>query len=307
MSMRLYFQRAFLDLWRNRFLTVITVVTIALSVLIASTSALFFINAGNALNLWKNEIRMMVYIKSGVKASDLQKTRRQLQEIDAVREAVFISSQEALERLKRQMPGNADLIDSLPENPLPDAFEIVIDPAFSTGSQLAEVAGRIGAMGSVDEVEYGQQWIQRIANVVYLFSLVGYAIAALFFLATTFIVANTIRLVLYSRREEMEIMRLVGATDWFIKTPFYLQGVMQGGLGAGVGLGVLYAVYHVLVTRYAPAMIGGLFTFDFLSPRLCAALVGGGVAVGWLGCFASLKQFIHRAVKPLPSGGGYKA
>lgn len=273
-------------------MTTITVITIALSVLIASTSALFFINAGNALNLWKKEIRMMVYLKPGTEQTDLEESQRRLQQIGAVSEAIFISSREALQRLKEQMPGNADLIDSLPANPLPDAFEIVIDPAFSTGTQLVGVAESISAIDTVDEVEYGRQWIQRFANVVYLFSIAGYIVAALFFLATAFIVANTIRLVLYSRREEMEIMRLVGATDEFIKTPYYLQGILQGGLGAGIGLGALYAVYHVLVTRYAPALIGGLFAFNFLSLRLCAALVGGGVAVGLLGCFTSLKQFM---------------
>jgi len=290
--MRRYFQRALKDLWDNRFLTTITVMTIALSVLIAATFALFFINAGSALNLWKKEIRMMAYLKPDAAAVDAQATRQQLQQIGAIREMIFVSKQDALERLKRQMPGNADLIDSLAVNPLPDAFEIVIDPAFSTGPQLAGVADSIGAIDTVAEVEYGQQWIQRFANVIYLFSLVGYAIGALFFLATAFIVANTIRLVLYSRREEMDIMRLVGATDGFIKIPYYLQGMMQGGLGAGIGLGLLYAAFHVLVTRYAPTMTGGLFTFNFLAPRLCAALIGGGIVVGWLGCFASLKQFM---------------
>jgi cell division transport system permease protein len=90
----------------------------------------------------------------------------------------------------------------------------------------------------------------------------------------------------------MDIMRLVGATDGYIKIPYYLQGMMQGGLGAGIGLGLLYAAFHVLVTRYAPTMTGGLFTFNFLAPRLSAALIGGGIVVGWLGCFASLKQFM---------------
>jgi len=144
----------------------------------------------------------------------------------------------------------------------------------------------------VAEVEYGRQWIQRFTNVIHLFSLAGYAIGTLFFMATIFIVANTIRLVLYSRRDEIEIMRLVGATDRFIKIPFYLEGMIQGGAGTVIGLGILYLGYLTLSSRFEPGIVGGVLQLRFFSASICAAIVLGGTIIGWMGCWVSLKQFM---------------
>jgi cell division transport system permease protein len=290
--MKRFYQRAIKDIRENRFLTVISVITIALSILIASSFALFFVNAGDVLSLWQKGIRMMIYLKPGTSEAARLDTKYRLESIAGIEAAVYISKAEAMQRLKNQMQGHAALLENLKENPLPDAFEITLRPEARNSDDLRKLAEQIQALPGVAEVEYGQQWIQRFTNVINLFSLAGYAIGGLFFMATVFIVANTIRLVLYSRRDEIEIMRLVGATDRFIKIPFYLQGMIQGGTGTFIGLGLLYLGYFTLSSRFEPNMSGGLLTMHFFSAGTCSATVMGGMIIGWLGCWVSLKQFL---------------
>lgn len=290
--MRRFGQRAIKDILENQFLTVISVITIALSILIASSFALFFVNAGDVLSLWQKGIRMMIYLKPDTTEAARLDTKFRLQSIAGVLEAVYISRDEAMQRLRNQMQHHSALLENLETNPLPDAFEITLQPEARNSDDLRFLAERIRALPGVAEVEYGQQWIQRFTSMIDLFSLAGYAIGGLFFMATVFIVANTIRLVLYSRRDEIEIMRLVGATDRFIKIPFYLEGMIQGGAGTIIGLGSLYVGYLSLSRHFEPSIAGGLLSVRFFSASACAALVSGGVLIGWLGCWVSLKQFL---------------
>jgi cell division transport system permease protein len=130
--MKRYYQRAIKDILDNRFLAVVTLVTIALSILIASSFALFFINAGDLVNVWQKGIRMMVYLKDSTTESGRLDTKFRLQSIAGVKAAVFISRDEALKRLKTQMQHHAALLDNLKENPLPDAFEITLQASART-------------------------------------------------------------------------------------------------------------------------------------------------------------------------------
>lgn len=290
--MKRFYQRAIKDILENRFLTAVSVITISLSIMIAAAFALFFINAGDILNLWQKGIRMMVYLKPDTSEAGRLDTKYRLQSIAGVQEARFISRQEAIEKLKTQMQNHASLLDNLKDNPLPDAFEVYLESSARNSDELAFLSERIAALPTVDEVEYGQQWIHRFTNIINLFRLAGYGIGALFFLATVFIVANTIRLVLYSRRAEIEIMRLVGATDRFIKIPFYLQGMIQGGLGTLIGLAVLFVGYISLTSHFSNNLSTGLISIRFFSETICAVILLGGIIVGWLGCWVSLKQFM---------------
>ncbi len=290
--MKRFIQRAIKDILENRFLTAVTVITIALAIMIAAAFALFFINAGDILNLWQKGIRMMVYLKADTSEAGRLDTKYRLQSIAGVKEARFISKEEALKKLQDQMQQHTALLENLKNNPLPEAFEVFLERSSRDSAELAFLAERIEALPSVAEVEYGQQWIRRFTNIIHLFRLAGYGIGALFFLATVFIVANTIRLVLYSRRDEIEIMRLVGATDRFIKIPFYLEGMMQGGFGTLLGLVVLFGGYFSLITHFEQNVSSELIAIRFFSLAMCAAIILGGVGVGWLGCWVSLKQFM---------------
>lgn len=290
--MTLYFQRAIKDILENRFLNAVTIITIALSVLIVSSFGLFFLNAQDMFNAWKKGVRIMVYLEPGTSEAQRLDTRYRLQTIAGIQSIRYISKEEALSLMKTRMQRQTSLLENLRENPLPDAFEVTLVTASNSPEKIEFLAQRIEGLPSVAEVEYGQQWIERFANFFNLFKLAGYGMGALFFMATVFIAANTIRLVLYSRREEIQIMRLVGATDSFIKLPFYLEGLLQGLFGALVGLGVLYAAFSAIGTQFEQTLSAEMVVIRFFSLGICAAVVGCGMATGLLGSFFSLKQFM---------------
>ena len=290
--MMLFFKRAIDDIFQNRFLNVVTIITISLAILIASAFILFFVNTSEIINSWKRGLRIMAYLKPHIHNADLTNLERTIQSLDGVHTLRFISKQEALERLKAQMKHQSSLFDNLSDNPLPDSFEIRMTASAGSWQKIESLAAQIQSLALIEEVEYGRRWIGRFVRIISLFRLAGYAMGGLFFMATVFIVANTIRLVIYSRHEEVEIMRLVGATDRFIKMPFYIEGLIQGGLGALIGLVMLFISFFFLSANIEQGVSPGLFRLQFLSPATIGGILLGSMLVGWLGCYISLKQFL---------------
>ena len=288
----LFFKRAIEDFRNNRLLNIITLLTISLSILIVSAFILFFINTNEIMNFWKKGLRVMAYLKPELAGSPMPDLTRRIQNISGVETVRFISKKEAFDQLKAQMRRQASLFDNLGENPLPDAYEIRMNAATQTWDKVENLAAEIEALEEVQEVEYGQRWLGRYTHIFNLFKLTGYAMCGIFFMAAVFIVANTIRLVIYSRRDEIEIMRLVGAAERFIKVPFYFQGLLQGALGAGIGLAILFFAYLAIVSNIEQGWFSGLFQIRFLSPLMSGAIILLSMLVGWFGSYLSLKQYL---------------
>lgn len=288
----LFFKRAIDDIFKNGFLNLITVITISLSILITSAFILFFLNTSEIINSWKKGLRIMAYLKPGADNTELAYLKQAIQSLDGVQTLRYIPKEEAFSQLKTQMKHQASLLENLPENPLPDSFEIRMTAAIGSWQKIDSLATQIEMLTQVKEVEYGQRWVGRFIHLFTLFRLAGYAMGGLFFMAAIFIVANTIRLVIYSRREEVDIMRLVGATDNFIKIPFYIVGLIQGALGAVIGLGMLYFAFYFISANVDQDFMPDLISLNFLPPTILGGILLGSMLIGWLGCFISLKQFL---------------
>ena len=244
------------------------------------------------MDFWKKGLRIMVYVKPDVLPSEMPDVGRQIKSLEGIKDIRFISKEAALRQLKSQMKRQASLFENLDKNPLPDAFEAQLDDRFQGWDKLEALATQIETLDAVQEVEYGQQWVGRFKQVFNLFTLAAYTMCGIFFMATVFIVANTIRLVIYSRRDEIEIMRLVGAAEHFIKIPFYFQGLMQGAAGAVIGLVILLAAYWYMASNIEPGSFSGLFSIRFLSPLMVGLIILLSMLVGWFGSYISLKQYL---------------
>lgn len=292
--MPIYLKRAIQDILKNRYLNTITVITIALSVLIVSAFAIFFLNAGDLIHTWKKGIRIMLYLEPGIQENELMHLKHSLTRMPGVLNARFISKDEALLIIKAQMKGQASLFEGLKENPLPDAFEIRLSPAIHAETDMENLVRRIQSLPSVNEIEYGQKWFRQFTSFFNLFRLAGYGLGGLFFMATVFIVANTVRLLLYSRQEEVEIMRLVGATDRFITAPFYIEGIIQGLLGGIVGLSALYMAFIIVSSRVGQGLSPSVLNIRFFPLEIILGIIACSMFIGWLGCFLSLKQFLKK-------------
>ena len=290
--MNIFVKRAIQDIRQNRFLNAVTIITIALSILIVSAFALFFINTHDLMNAWKRGLRIMAYLKPNTLQTEIPELKNKIQTMFGVSDIRFISKKQALDQLKTQMKRQSSLLENLRENPLPDAFEIRMVASSQSWEKVEALSSKIQSLPQVDEVEYGQRWLERFTNIFDLFRLAGYALGGLFFMAAVFFVANTIRLVLYSRREEVEIMRLVGAADSFIKTPFYIEGIIQGALGGIIGLAALFVTFLLISSNVEQDFATGFFQIRFLPPSIFIAIIISSMLVGWLGCYLSLKQYL---------------
>ena len=288
----LFFKKALQDILSNRFLNSVTIVTIGLSILIVSSFALFFTNTNALLDFWRKGIRVLVYLEPQATESNRLDLRYQIQQMENVQEIHFISKETALKRLKDQMRNHSSLLENLKDNPLPDAFEIRIIDTSRELTKVTALADKIKSLSQVEEVEYGQHWVAKFSHIINIFRFIGYAMGGLFLFATLFIIANTIRLVLYSRKEEIEIMRLVGSNDRFIKTPFYIEGLILSALGGIVGLTALFAAYRFVLSKFHSSLSLGLLEIKFLSIEQFFLFIGGSMLVGWIGCYLSLKQFL---------------
>ena len=291
--MILNYKRAIQDIRDNFFLNAVTIITIALSILIVSAFALFFVNANEIVSSWKQGLRIMVYLKPDVPEKAIPEINSKIKGMYGIQRVNFISKKEAMSMLKEKMKRQSSLLSNLKQNPLPDAFEVRMVPSSQNREEIETLATRIESLPQVDEVEYGQSWLGRFTNIFNLFRLTGYALGGLFFMASVFIVANTTRLVLYSRREEVEIMRLVGAEDKFIKAPFYIQGLIQGILGGAIGLAALYITFLFVSSNVEQDFSYGLFHIRFFSPFVFLIILLCSMFVGWLGAYISLKQFTN--------------
>ena len=288
----LFIKKAFQDIIANRFLNTITIITIGLSVLIVSAFMLFFLNANSVLNSWKKGIRILVYLKAEADETSIALLRDKIQSMHGIQDIRLITKEDALAQLKAQMKHQSSLLEDLEDNPLPDAFEIRVAAKSHEMQEIGALAKIIKDLPLVDEVEYGQHWIGRFTNILNLFKFAGYTMGGLFIVATLLIIANTIRLVLYSRKEEVEIMRLVGATDRFIKMPFYIEGFILGAAGGFLGIIALFAAYEFILAKFQPNLSMALFNLKFLSIKHFFYIVFGSMSVGWTGCYLSLKQFL---------------
>ncbi len=287
-----YVKKALSDIRSNRFLNLITIMTISLTILVVSIFLLFFENASRVIESWNQGGRAMIYLNDDFTVERLDQVTARLNGLGSIDQITFISKDQALEKLKNDMASRTAFLKNLKTNPLPHALEIKIS-SYTSFEQVEALAEKIKAVEYVEDVEYGQGWLGKFLNIFNLFKMTGYAICSLFFLIALFITANTVRLALYSRRLEVEIMRLVGATETFIKAPFYVEGLLQGFLGGLLGLAILLAAYLMVASGIAQNLSSYVyFDIQFLSIKTVVIIIIGSTFLGWFGCYLSLKQIL---------------
>jgi len=272
------------------------VLLIALSLAALGGFWLFSLNLGRAIDQWRDRVRVVVYLKEEPPATKLGDLLRQIESVEGVQRVRYVSKGEALHSLKRALGAQADVTDQLPRNPLPASVEVTPDANTATPEGNRALVRRLAELPEIDEVQGGAQWIEGLAQFRHLFQLVGLGVGAVLGLAAILTVTTATTLVLHLRRDEMEIMRLVGAAESVIRLPRVLQGLAQGLLAATIALGVLEAVYAVAAPRLEPLLplTLGLQRAIFLSPpQMLVLMVGGGILGALGGLLARARRRPH--------------
>ncbi len=274
----------------------IAAATIGVCLLLAGAFALVVANMEAILARFGEELHVVAYLEPGLAQQKLDALMERALAEPGVETVEYVSAEEAAERFRRTQPERAVLLDGIEENPLPASVELRLAPDRRSAAAVRTVTAMLEALPGVAEIGSGNEWIEGYAQAVALIRSVGLAIGAVLALATLLIVANTIRLSIYARRDEIDILRLVGASRTYVAAPFLLEGLIEGLAGGAMGLVLLWSAWRGLspVLRGGLTLLIGDTTPEFLSASGCAWLVGAGALLGLAGSAAALLQSRER-------------
>jgi cell division transport system permease protein len=276
--------------WGSQLMTLLTV---SLSVLIF---AFFYLVYSNMLNLGDklgDDLSLVVYLEEEPGPELRQQLIRKIETFDKVEAIRFITRAQAYERFAKQLGENQDVLKDMPKNFLPPSIEVIPMKNLRSLNQVKLFSAYLARLPGTLKVQYGQDWVERFYYFTRLISIIVLLSGTLLILTTIFMVAYTIRLTILGRQDELELLKLVGATNNYIRTPFLLEGLFQGILGSSLGITSLYLLFQWIKLRFSGPGFLNLFEFSFFSPMISFGIVGVSVLLCTLGSYTTMQKFLR--------------
>lgn len=289
-NIRYFFKEAFTSLSRNRYLTVATISTMAVCILFLGVAVLLTINAGNFMNQLESDIEIIAYLDNTLTDDRIADLQEEIEQTEGVQKTVFVSKDEALQKIQGKFKDqDYDLEKTLGKNPLPNSYDIKVQ----NPQQIAQVAERIEQIDGIYKVNYGQGLVERLFQVTKWVRILSIVFMVALVLGAVFLIATTIRLAVFARRKEIYLMKLIGATDWFVRWPFFIEGVLMGLTGALIAIGILALGYSSLIDNMQTALFFiPLVSQSDMLVQLYLGLLGVGALLGVAGTYISLNRFL---------------
>jgi cell division transport system permease protein len=285
--MNLTLRESMLTFKRAPLLSALSVTTIAFSLFVLGLFGLVVVNLQEALRGVEERVEVVAYLLPG---APIEATAQALKDIEAfpeVQSATYVSEDDALARARAELVELRDVMQELERNPLPASIEVKLKPGFRDAGHVSAVAERLRGFGFVDDVRFGRDWVERLDRLRGVAAAVGIVVGAAFAVVAIIIIGTTIRMAVLQRSREIAIMRLVGATNGFVRRPFLLQGAIKGLLGGGVAVALSFVAYLV-INRYL------LLRSAFFSQEQAAAIVAFGALIGLFGSAMSVGRHLKR-------------
>lgn len=282
------FRRAFKGMREYRLLAVATVATVATVLLLTGTFVLILTSLSGLLDRWGKDVQVSCYLRDDVADVRVFELKAELEARPDVASVVYVSKDEALERFADAVDGLDRILADLDENPLPASLEIRLQAGFQEPAQVAAVAEQL-RRPEFEDLDYSREWVERYHTFLGMLRLSSVILGLLLLAAGVFLVSNTIRIAIYTRREELELVALVGGTRWFARLPLLVEGALQGTLGGLVALALLAGLHRYAFVQLQ-ASLGMLLPADalaFLPPGHSLLLIAAGAGVGLLGAWTS--------------------
>ena len=249
------------------------------------------LNMNRLAGMLESQVQISVYLEDHLTDREKRQIGYDIESLQGIDSVTYVDRETAKERLKDRLGDQKYLLDALSDdNPLPDAFEVTV----TTPSVVESAAGAIDSMQGVEEAKYGQDVVEHLFDITRLMRIFGFVLMGLLGGATLFIISNTIRLTVFARRKEIAIMKYVGATDWFIRWPFLLEGIVLGCIGGLIAAVALRSFYAAMAAK-----IYSTLAFFPLMPQypfmnyVTAAILLAGIVIGAIGSVISLKRFLR--------------
>lgn len=286
-----FIQEVFHSLRRNNWMTFASIGTVAVSLFVLGVFLILVLNMNRLAGMLESQVQISVYLEDHLTDREKRQIGYDIESLQGIDSVTYVDREKAKERLKDRLGDQKYLLDALSDdNPLPDAFEVTV----TMPSVVESAAGAIAAMQGVEEAKYGQDVVEHLFDITRLMRIFGFVLMGLLGGATLFIISNTIRLTVFARRKEIAIMKYVGATDWFIRWPFLLEGIVLGCIGGLIAAVALRSFYAAMAAK-----IYSTLAFFPLMPQypfmnyVTAAILLAGIVIGAIGSVISLKRFLR--------------
>ena len=283
-----FFAEAAASLWRGRRAAILSILTIAGGLFVLGFFLALNTNLQRVVGRWTASAELSVYLKDDATQSQLKSVDELIAKSGMAVRHEYVSKDQAAARFKQDFPDLAAAANQLESSPFPASFEVRLKPDVQeAGNAVDNLAASLSALNGVADVRYDRRWLTRLTGVVRMVRALGLAIVVLLAIASAVTVANVVRLATYARQDEIEIMELVGAPLAYVRGPFVVEGVLQGGVGAIVALLLLWAVFAAASARYGGLISEtiGLGAITFLPFQICLIIIVGGMLLGCAGGF----------------------
>jgi cell division transport system permease protein len=278
-------QEAFRTIRRHKGVTTISVIIMSLSLLMLAVFLLATDNLLMIIGQAEQEMKVYVYLEDGVGEDGMLKLHRELLSRDEVASVAYISREEALDEFRADLPvEDAEMLEALDTNPLPDSFWIGLKNDHRDRESMTSFAGEVSQMRGVEEVRYGKDFVEKFSSIIRGIYYVDIVVGFIVILSAIFIISNAVRLTVISRKKNIKVLKLVGATNRFITMPFIIEGAFQGGIAAVFSLALLYAL-TVISRRVVPDL-------SFFSVDKSAVYLLTCVLIGSIGSFTALRRYL---------------
>lgn len=293
--LRFFFEQAILGLWRSLGVTALAVVTIGIALGLLATFAVAVGNLGRVAERLGAEVEISAYLQRSVPQETAEMFAAEVRLWPEVAAARALTSTDAMLAFRESLAGDALILDGLPADVLPPSIEVRLAPKEWSVAEVRSFASQLASLEGVEDVRYGQEEIERVHALVGFARLAAGVIAVVLCLSVVLLVSNTIRLTVYARRDEIEIMSLIGATDAFVRAPFVIEGAIQGMLGGLFASGALVLLEEVLREgiRRGLSYAYGPIDLEFVPLAFLGGLLALGIVLGLIGSLLAVGKFVR--------------
>ena len=294
LSLHYVLARTIQDMRRNLVPDVATIGVITISVLIFSAFSLIAFNLASFLKIWEDKIEVIAYLKRKTPAHEVETLLNNIRQMGGVESVKYTSSSDAMAFMEARLGGQKNLLEGIQPTVLPPSLEVQLRKEYRNAMRIGDVVSQLKQLPQIEEIQYGQEWVEIFSSLVHILRLTQWFLGGLLLVAMAFIISNTLQLTISSRQEEIEIMQLVGASPSFVRIPFYVEGMIQGFLGAGLALLILFGLQRI-VLLYLPLSMKDWFIkipILFLPLGTLLGILVGGMVLGFLGSFMASMRFL---------------
>jgi len=283
--------------WASKRTSFVAVAMIAISLFVLGSFLLLSENLQRAVERWQGHSRVTIYLNSEITPDQQRAVDAFLASHKELAARRFVTKQEALARFKSYFTNLAEVAGNLEENPFPPSYEIELRPGIAQSRGFEALMTDVRRLAGVDQVQFDWEWTRRLRRMIEMLNIIGIAAGGVLAMAAAFTIANVIRLTMMLYHEEIEIMRLVGATERMIRGPFLIEGLLQGTIGGIVAVAVLAAGFFAGQRTLAPSssLLWGFLFGCFLPWQKIALLILGGTVAGWFGSWLSVHERTEEA------------